>query len=255
MKHVLLVILMLAAQWCKADVIRVGTDPWCPYNCEDKTNEGISIDILRKVFEPLGHKVEVYFVPWARAISGMRSGEFTNFTSAAKADCPECLYAEIPTTYMQNTFFVKKDSTWKWSDLKSLEHMHLGVIKGYTYGEDLTKYIEQNKVNSRRITETFGNDALLQLINMLAANRLSLIIDDVNVITYQANRLGKGNQIRKVEKISSIPLYFGFSPKNPKSNEYAAIMTKNLRNMINNGELRAIYKKYGVDCLVCTPGP
>lgn len=234
-----------------ADLITIGTDPWCPYNCKDKKNEGISIEVVRKIFEPEGHKVVVKYLPWVRAITYLKNGEITNFTSAAKADCPECLYADYPTAIMRNTIFVRKDDTFIWTGIDSLEGKILGVIMDYTYGGELTDYINKYSNDSQKVLLSHGEEALGLNLKKLVAGRIDLTIDEEAVLLYTAKKLGLADKIKPVHVVSAVPLYLGFSPKDPKGKYYRDLASYRLKEMIESGELDRLYAKYGLKCLVC----
>ncbi len=234
-----------------ADTIMIGTDPWCPYNCKDQENEGISIEVMRKIFEPEGHTVVVRYLPWVRAINYLKDGKITNFTSAAKADCPECLYADYPTAIMRNTIFVRKDDNLKWMGLNSLNGKILGVIKDYTYGDELTDYIKKYADDPERIRTSHGEEALSSNLKMLVAGRIDLAIDEEAVLLYTAKKLGLADRIKPVHVVSAVPLYLGFSPKDPKGKYYRDLASSRLKEMKENGALDKLYAKYGLKCPVC----
>lgn len=243
--------LMIAGQGI-CDEIKIGTDPWCPYNCKGGKKEGISIEVMRQIFEPHGHKVTVKYIPWARAVSSLKQGTITNFTSAAKADCKECIYADNPTTVMENTIFARSQDSSPWEGLQSLENKVIGAIYNYTYGDKLTEYIKKHEKNFKRVQISSGPQALDANIRKLAMGRIDYTVDEVTVLTYRANELGLSKKIKPIHTISSVPLFLGFSPKDPKGQEYADLASKTLREMKKDGRLKKIFDKYGVKCPVCS---
>ena len=248
----IIIAMFLATSGAMADEIKVGTDPWCPYNCKDSKQEGINIEVVRKIFEPHGHKVTVRYMPWARAVKSLKDGKITNFTSAAKADCPECIYADTPTTYMQNTIFIRAEDKTQWKGLDSLKGKVIGVINNYTYGEELTSYVKKHSGNESMVQTTSGPHALHSNIKKLVKGRIDFTVDEVSVLTYTSNQLNLKHKIKPIHTISSVPLYLGFSPKDPKGKEYAALASKTLRQMKKDGTLAKIFEKYGVTCLSCS---
>ena len=245
------IILCLVSTQGLADVITIGTDPWCPYNCKEGDKEGISIEVMRQIFEPHGHKVTVQYLPWARAILFLKQGKITNFTSAAKADCEECLYADNPTTIMKNTIFTRVGETEPWQGLASLKGKIIGVINNYTYGKELTKYITKHQKDYTKVIVNSGPNALDSNISMLIKGRVDFIVDEVTVLSYRASKMGVRKKIKPIHAISSVPLFLGFSPKDPKSKQYAMLASKTLREMKKDGRLKKIFASYDVECTVC----
>lgn len=233
----------------KPKTIHIGSDPWCPYQCFDKTEPyGITLDIMKAIFEPQGYKVTMANLPWARAIQSLRDGEITTFGSAAKADAPDIIFANEPTTNMRNTIFKSTSDSWKFKDMNSLTEGTLGIIQSYTYGEAMDAYIAKN---SKFVDTATGSIALESNIRKLIAKRIRFIIDDENIILFAANRIQERDKIAAAHVISEVPLHFGFSPKNPNAKELAKITSHALQKMKKDGSLARIYAKYGLQCTTC----
>ena len=133
MKILIMLLLGLGAQVLEAAELTIGTDPWCPYNCKEGDKPGIVIELFTKAFEKKGHKVKVRYMPWSRAVLSLKQGKTTTFGSANKKDAPELIYSDVPTVYMENTFFKKEKDSWTYKDKNSLEAGKIGVIDNYNY--------------------------------------------------------------------------------------------------------------------------
>jgi polar amino acid transport system substrate-binding protein len=224
--------------------IIIGSDPWCPYQCFDgNESSGITLDIMKKVFEPLGYKVVLVNTPWARAIISLRNGEITTFGSAAKADAPDMIWAAEPTTIMRNTIFKLKSDPWKYQTIDSLKDGILGVISSYTYGAEIDKYI---KDNPSRVDATTGAAALESNVRKLLKNRVRFFIDDNIIVGYTISKMQVSEQIEAVHRSSEVPLYFGFSPQNPDAAKFAELTSRMLIKMKADGSLARLFANYGV---------
>lgn len=228
----------------------IGTDPWCPYNCEDASKPGIVIDIFKEIFEPLGHRIKVSFFPWARAIKMIRDGKTTTFGSANPKDAKDLIYASVPTVDMRNTIFVRKDDLWSYQGLPSLEQGILGVIRNYNYGSVLDGYIANPK-NKTKLAIVSGVDSLDRLLKMLSLGRVKYIIDDQFVTTYRAKAMNLEENIRIEKLVTKVPLYFGFSPKDPKAHYFVAKTNESLIRMRKDGSMQQIFDRYGMACYYC----
>ncbi|AZR81383.1 transporter substrate-binding domain-containing protein [Thiomicrospira sp. S5] len=121
----------------------------------------------------------------------------------------------------------------------------IGIIKGYDYVDPtVMDYINQNPENVLAIT---GEKPLERLIEMLINGRLTAIIEDKIVLEYKAKQMGKSDQVKVSGTTSAvIDVYSSFSPKNPKSEEYAKILSEETLKMRKSGRLQELLERYGI---------
>ncbi len=56
-------------------VITIEADMWCPINCTPAdARPGVGIEIAKKIFEPLGYRINYVIVPWTQALADARAG-------------------------------------------------------------------------------------------------------------------------------------------------------------------------------------
>ena len=242
--------LLLAARYSnisKADELILVADEWCPYNCTPGSKtEGFMVDIAKSVFEKNGHKVIYKNMPWSRAVVSGRAGEVTGIIGAYKEDAPDFVFPEEALARSGQDFFVERSSEWKFNGLESLEGISLGVIQDYSYGQLLDDYISKNKKDPSKIQATGGDNALNTNLKKLLAGRIKAIVEDKSVMMFNLD-LNKAKE--KVKAAGGLPtqdVFIAFSPKNPKSNEYANLLSKGIKDMRKNGELDKIFGKYGI---------
>jgi hypothetical protein len=59
------------------NVLTFAADLWCPVNCEAGTDRpGFAVELLKRIYEPLGYKINYIVMPWARAVE--RGGSWRN---------------------------------------------------------------------------------------------------------------------------------------------------------------------------------
>ncbi len=247
MKILLLTLSFFSIQFAHADNIEIRADSWCPYNCEptDK-NLGFMIEIAQEALKPHGHKINYSLMPWSRALKEASDGGINGVVGAAKEDAPDLVFPEEALGESANCFFGDAASTWKYEGIKSLESQNLGAIKDYSYAEDLDKYINDNAKNLSRISLISGETALKQNVEKLKLKRLSLIVEDANVLAdyLKANKLD--TQIKNLGCLETKRnVFIAFSPKNPKSKEYAEQLSKGIQELRKSGALKSILDKYG----------
>lgn len=244
----LAVVLLSISATAQADTISIRGDAWCPYNCDPKDPKpGYMIEIAKEVFEKAGHTVDYQTLTWARALEQVKAGQFTAAVGAAQDDAPELVYGKEALGNSSNTFAIRADDSFVFKDIGSLEGKSIGVINGYAYTDVIDAYIEKNKSDPKKIQAASGDDAMTTNLNKLVAKRIDMVIDDGNVLTNQilAQKLeGKAKVIES--PLPSTDVYIAFSPANPKSKDYAALLDKGLDEMRKSGKLATILAKYGV---------
>jgi len=121
----------------------------------------------------------------------------------------------------------------------------IGIIAGYDYvDKTVMDYINQKPKNVLAIT---GEKPLERLLNMLVNGRISTVIEDKSVLEYKINQMGKSDLIKPSGTTDAvIDVYSSFSPKNPKSKEYAKILSEETLKMRNDGRLQKLLEKYGI---------
>ncbi len=249
-RTILLLVIVLFTTILMADTIILAADPWMPYNGQsDSSNPGYCIEIAKAVFQKAGHKVTYQVLPFSRAIQDASNGKVNGVVGAAKTDVPDFIFPVNEIGISSSKFFVKKNSTWKYDGVKSLKNEKLGVVQDYTYGDEtFDGFVEESIKNHSTNVEVARGDAPLEkLINMLLADRISVVVEDGLVMQYTLKHLGKTNDIKLASSLSDASkVYIAFPPNNPKSKEYAKILSDGISDMRASGELKKIMVKYGL---------
>lgn len=237
------ILLLSTSVW--AETISIVADEWYPYNgAPNSSYPGYGIEIASRIFRAAGFKVTYSIVPWKRAIADTRKGKYTAILGAFKEDAPDFYFPKEEFGQCQNCFFVKKENSWRYTGLNSLLLQRIGLIQDYSYGKELDDFFKRNP----KITDfAFGGDPLALNIKKLLTGRFQVLVEDQNVFSAKAKALGVSEKIIKAGKARKIEnVYIAFSPKNPKSKEYAAIYTEGIRKLKKSGELDKILARYGL---------
>ncbi len=249
-------ILLLFLQFCffatgaRAETITLVADRWCPYNCDPNTDhQGFMVDIAQRAFAKHNIDLKYAVLPWSRAIQETRDGKYTALVGASRSDAPDFIFPTISQGWMQNAFFVPKESTWHYTDVKSLDTVSLGLVADYTYNKALDAYITRHKNDAKRIQFIAGNDALDVNLKKLQAGRIGTLLEATAVMNY---RLKQHNLVGEIVEAGKLPLspeddlFIAFDPHNKHAARYAAILEKETQAMRENGELLAILQRYGL---------
>lgn len=237
----------LAALPAQADVITLRADEWCPYNCaEDSDKPGYGIEIAKEIFSKAGHTVEYKTMAWARALEEGRKGGIVAVIGADKTEAADYVFPDQAVAVIDNTFVVKKGSAWKYAGPASLEKIKLGAIQGYSYSGEVGNYMTAAAKNAARIDMVGGDNALEMNLKKLVAGRVDATVDAKPVLAYKLLKLNLADKVEFAGSVDPSEIYIAFSPANPKSKEYAAILDKGIADLRASGRLKQILDRYGV---------
>jgi len=249
MKKLLLLVSFLGGLTLPAfgDEITIRADIYCPYNCEPQSEKpGLLIEIVKYAFEKAGHTVQYEILNWSRAVLETRKGKYNAIVGAYKGDAPDFVFPENGLAISQVCFYVKKENTWEFDGINSLSKVSIGVINDYSYGELLDKYIEEHKKDPERVQVNAGNDALEKNLSKLIKDRITVVVEDQAVMGYLLKKMGQSDAVRKAGCLEAQNIYVAFSPENPKSHEYANILSKGIQELKESGRLKTILEAYGI---------
>ena len=230
-----------------AKTIVIVSDDWCPINCVPNTEKpGYLVELARTIFKEAGHNLVYKKVPWERAIKSTRKGQYNGIIGAFVGDAPDFVFPKNEQGAIGNSFFIKKDNTWKYTGIASLSNVKIGVIQGYDYGEEMNKYIKDND-KSKKVQLVSGDTALEKNIRKLIKGRIDAILETESVFLYKINEMGVSDKIISAGKaVEPEKAYIAFSPAIPESKEYAKILSDGIEKLRKSGELKRILQRYGL---------
>jgi polar amino acid transport system substrate-binding protein len=239
--------LVVPPTFVHGDEILLVADEWCPYNCDPGGNApGYIVEIAKLALEREGHRVTYKVVPWARAIEGTRNGIYDGIIGAGKDEVPDFIFPDNEVGQASHSFFVTKESTWKFTGLDALKNVKLGVIKNYSYGVLFNNYIQLNIDNPKRIFIIAGDDPLTRNIRMLLSSRVDVIVEDQNVMAYYFKSRGRNNPLMAAGVVGNEAIYIAFSPAKHKSTRYASALDNAMLQLKTSGVLKDLLFKYGI---------
>ena len=183
----------------------------------------------------------------------------SGFQIMVRFDCLNITKAEVITGYFD--VFVRFKQTkmavsWKirmWSyfwaatklKAKSFTGKKIGVIQDYTFAE-IEDYLQANK-NTLSVQYVRGAFPLETNLKKLIGKRFDITIDDGVVVNYTAKEMGIEKEIKSAGNLSAKNnIVIGFSSNNPKSSEYARILSEGIDALRKSGELDKILSKYDI---------
>jgi len=238
-------VFLTAAQ---AETIVLVADEWPPFNSTpDKQPEGYMVDIAREVFKAHGIEVVYQTVPWKRALEGTRKGDYTAAIGPTRNEAAYLVFPKEELARNRLSFWVKKGNPWRFKNRDSIKQVSLGVIDGYDYRKWLNDYALKNRNHSGKIQFVSGSSPMEMNLRKLLAARVDALVDNEAVIRYTAKQLGLQDRI-VLAGYDTEPAYcyIAFSPANPRSPDYARMLSEGIVTLRKNGGLKKILTVYGL---------
>lgn len=231
-----------------ADVIKLAADAFCPYNCGSFNPEpGFIVEAATIIFKKAGHQVEYQEIPYEQALQGTLDGYFSGLIGVLHAAAPELVFPTEDFGTFKNIILTKKDFAWKYTGIDSLKNVLILAVKNYKYGEPLDGYIATNQGDPTKVMFMNGLFGVQQAFRMLESVDNVVFIDDLSAINYQLRIDGKMNAFTQIPlNLPDLPIYIGFSPRNPKSKQYAIILSAGIVEMKQSGEWDKLKQHYQI---------
>lgn len=232
MKPIVLSILLLLAPFTHADVLRIASYAWEPFIDAKRDDGGISISVVRKIFEDQGHTVELVNASWSDSLTLFNNNEIDILPAVwYKKKRGETMLYSTPYAKNRLVFIKPKGSQYEFDGLSSLHGKTVGTVKGYAYSEG---FMRDQKIQRSE------KDSLQTNVNGVIAGEIDLTIDDE--IAAKAS-IG-ANQLAKIDftknALSEVPLFITCKKQSPKCDDLIEEFNVGLKIMKKNGSLQAL---------------
>lgn len=203
----------------RACELRVGWDEWPPYFTYERGQfRGLEHDLLKSTADAAGCKLDLWQIPWARALSMLAAGEL-DLLYGAGYSAERAEFAKFSVSYRQEQFVLvtgpqagdKTESVslrdWIQSERAGNHPPAVGVFRGNLYGEQIERILRNNE-QAVTVVELSEND---QMVGMLAAGRLDGYIVEDGVALVQAQESGFPLHRYVIKEQTADPLHYMFS--------------------------------------------
>ncbi len=227
-----------------AETIIMTADKWCPFNCEPgSTKMGYMVEVAKIIFERKGHNIDYQINTWTKSIESVRKGKATALVATTRFDAPDFIYPEKSMGSNRDCFYVRAKDKWSFNDIVDLKTRKLGVAEAYAYSAPLTSYISENP----KLTEVaHGKDTLAVNLKRLDDGVVDTIVENPFVFNYMVHEEKIRDKYEEAGCTDDNDLYIAFSPKNPRSKEFAKILTDGIDELRKDGTLDKIIAKYSL---------
>ncbi len=232
-------------------VVRIGSDPWCPFVCVDNDESpGFMIEVAQHAMALHGYKVEHVNINWARAKQMIRSGELDGIVGTSKGTTKSTPY-QFPITplgFSEICFFKSVSDSWVYQNAASLNSRVLGWINDYGFSDDeLDSWVKKNKATPRVKAISGKDDLQKRMIDLLLLGRIDTFTEDRFVIK---NILQNKNLNNKIDIAGCVGakefVYVAFSRKISDGVKLASTLDKGIEALRKTGRLKSILQKYGI---------
>jgi len=239
MKNILLYIcaLLLSINTVYAgDTLTISAPPSIWVQERDDRLTGPIIDLLEKIFKEFDVKVTSISLPWARAITHMRSGKLDMmpviFYTEERAHFMDfsISYAEVPTS-----IFVPHGKTFSFTSLGDLVGKTGLMVQGDSISPEFKAY--EPELNLFKIAQ------YKQILRMLAAHRADYAVAAQYGFIVEAKKMEYETKIEMLPNpIASRSLHFAFSKKSPYV-KYLPEINERLQRLKADGSIENMVKK------------
>jgi len=202
---------------------------------------GLGAELLRLMAARTGNTVRFRMVPWARAQAMLVQGQADILIGPYKS--PErmanMLFSAQPFYQDQIVFYTRQGSSFLWEgDYAALKKRRVVVLNGWAYGADWDRMRPGLQVSVANSVENG--------VKMLVHNHVDVFISNRRNTDPVIARLAYESQITALPKVIDVQNgYFAF-PRSPESDTLRLQFDQELNNLINNGELKRLARRFDV---------
>ncbi|MBA5636124.1 transporter substrate-binding domain-containing protein [Duganella sp. LX20W] len=230
-------IALLLPAAARADALVIAINDWCPYSCSaEGSHRGILVDIVNDIFTAAGSPPHFVQLPFARALSSVRSGQAQAIVGVTHAVAPDLQYPDEPIITTQFCFFTRPESTWRYTSGGELGAVRVGVGSGKKFPPGVERALQ----DATRVPG--GTDLIWRMVRMLDIGRLDAVLEEHRTLPLELAQRGHA-PLRNAGCIDSNNEYVAFQP----GSAYARIFSEGMRNLRKSGRMAQIYAQYGVN--------
>ena len=241
----LLCILCFASLTCHGQTLKIASDDWCPYICDNKEKPGYIVEIIKKVMAE--HRIDVEFevMPLGRAFLEVENNHLDMVLALTEVHIKEhsLIASDVIIGDYANDFFVLSDNPFRFKNIDQLKSELLGVVESYEYGANLDAFI---RLHPEKVHIAHGRSPLQQNINMLLKGRLSVVLDTKNTVQFFLHQQNISNVIYAGTQGPTAPLYIGFNPRLSNLPTLQQYLSNGLEELRTTGQLKQLLQRYGI---------
>ncbi|SDK90402.1 polar amino acid transport system substrate-binding protein [Maridesulfovibrio ferrireducens] len=210
------------------------------YYQEDGKNKGIYCELLDRTFKEIKITYKLSLMPWKRALRMAETQKSDGIPGTAKNKHRNrvLIFPDEPLSELEVVIFHRKGEDFKYNGISSLKGKKIGIIKGYTYGEE---FDQSNLFTKEEVS-------LLKLNFLkLKIKRLDLVIAYKVVALYTLEKMNLTDQFSySPNPVRHAAMYLAFSQK-PGNGRLAKKFSRALQKIKNTKEVKESFIKAGLN--------
>ncbi|MBU2706849.1 transporter substrate-binding domain-containing protein [Zooshikella marina] len=122
-----------------------------------KNLKGYSWDIVRESYHHMGYTIELYILPWSRALDFVKTGKVELLFPTGKNNSRKKIF-RYSTEYINKAnllIYTLQEKALNWNGIQSLKGMTIAVKKDYNYGDTFNESNYFKKINVKKISQGF----------------------------------------------------------------------------------------------------
>jgi polar amino acid transport system substrate-binding protein len=225
--------------------LRIRADGWMPFNGDPAgSRPGYVVELARLIFEPAGVKIDYQLMPWTEALAAARKGDIEAVIGANPAEAEGLFLPNESAGMPRIALFVKKENSWRYDSVHSLNSVRLGIIEGYSYWETFDAYVKNHR--SEKVVVFEGEAPLIDGISQLREGKIDVMAETLAVFIWTVRSQGGLPADYRVAYLQAGErIYMAFA-KNDVGRRCAEIFDAGLGRLRKSGELAAVLKRYGL---------
>ncbi|MFC4771621.1 amino acid ABC transporter substrate-binding protein/permease [Enterococcus hermanniensis] len=222
----------------KKDVYVIASDSaFAPFEYKDSDGKykGIDVDLLTRIAELQGFKIEFKFIGFSSAMQALESGQADGMIAGMTMTDERKANYDFSDPYFQSgiQLAVAKDN----KDIKEYKDLK-GKTVGAKVGTESADFLEAHKKEYGYTIKSF--DAADQLYDALKVGSIDAMMDDYPVIGYAVQQ---GQDLKTPIK-REVGGEYGFAVKKGENPELREMFTEGLKELKRTGEYDKIVDKY-----------
>jgi polar amino acid transport system substrate-binding protein len=206
---------------------------------------GIDVEIIQQLSERSGLPISIELLPTKRVIFMTKTGEADAAFAAFKTPGRETIahFVDTPLHYSTYQIFVRKGDDFPFSNIDDLKGKIIGKNRGFHISEEFSQ------AETDKLIEVVEVGQMEQSIQMLNRLRLDAFVGNKLEVAYTLKKLGLSDVIvplpHPVRTPKGAHLMISKAAKIENKAETIRILSRTLRDLMEDGSMDAIYAKYG----------
>ncbi len=154
MKRMISIItLLFAINASAAEVWKLATLEYPPYNCEKCKDLGAMSKALTAAAKSAGIELKFEWLPWTRAINDSKAGKFVGYWPSWPEDCVEGFLISEPITYGPFGVVENKSKPLKYENTQGLTKYTIGSVQDYGNTKEFNELVKAGKIKNEVVVD------------------------------------------------------------------------------------------------------